>query len=249
MWLDPVHAVLDRLERPVTCFFRDDDAGWDDASLFALLDAFASHGMPLDLAVIPDAVTASLAQALRARRRATPHLVGWHQHGFRHCNHEPAGRKCEFGAARVAEAQHRDLAAGRARLEDHLDGIDPLFTPPWNRCSQATVDGLVSLGFTALSRDETAAPLDLRGLAAMPVHVDACKRDGDAWEPVGLRLAQALSRHRTVGVMLHHAVMTAADRNRTGELLALLSAHPRAGARLMREVPVAVDPPVAAAVA
>ena len=61
-----------------------------------------------------------------SRRRSTP---GWpassvsasrasalHQHGLAHVNHEREGRKCEFGPARAAAAQRRDIAAGRARL-------------------------------------------------------------------------------------------------------------------------------------
>ena len=37
-----------------------------------------------------------------------------------HVNHEREGRKCEFGPARGAAAQRRDIAAGRERLADLL---------------------------------------------------------------------------------------------------------------------------------
>ena len=52
--LSPVIALLDALaRRRSTLFLRDDDAGWDDARLLALLDTMARAGVPIDLAVDP----------------------------------------------------------------------------------------------------------------------------------------------------------------------------------------------------
>ena len=45
--------ALDAASGPVPFFLRDDDAGWDDARLFALLDCTQQAGVPIDLAVIP----------------------------------------------------------------------------------------------------------------------------------------------------------------------------------------------------
>ena len=42
-WLQPVEAALDAAPAPVPVFFRDDDAGWGDERLLALLDAFAAR--------------------------------------------------------------------------------------------------------------------------------------------------------------------------------------------------------------
>ena len=39
-----------------------------------------------------------------------------HQHGYAHVNHEPEGRKCQFGASRSAAEQSDDIAAGRELL-------------------------------------------------------------------------------------------------------------------------------------
>src|SRR4051794_7609648 len=115
-WLHPVARALDAAPAPVAFFFRDDDAGWGDARLAALLDVFASHATWLDLAVIPRALDAGLARELLAREG-----VGLHQHGLAHANHEPEGlRRCEFGPARPAALQRADIVEGRERLEDLL---------------------------------------------------------------------------------------------------------------------------------
>src|SRR4051812_44895721 len=88
-WLDPVRGALEA--NAASVFFRDDDAGWADARLCALLDRFERHGLPADLAVIPAALDHRLAGELR--RRAATQRLGLHQHGFAHRNHEPDGRK------------------------------------------------------------------------------------------------------------------------------------------------------------
>ena len=142
-WLQPVEDALDAAPAPVPVFFRDDDAGWGDERLLALLDAFAERELPVDLAVIPRELDAGLARELRARP------VGLHQHGLAHVNHEREGRKCEFGPARDAAAQRRDIAEGRERLTGLLgDRVDPIFTPPWNRCTTDTGRVLAELGFS-----------------------------------------------------------------------------------------------------
>jgi hypothetical protein len=221
-WLDPVRAALDALDRPADVFFRDDDAGWDDGRLHALLDRFAHHGLPLDLAVIPTAVDHELAQALR--RRAASQPLGLHQHGYAHRNHEPDGRKYEFGPYRPAEEQHRDIAAGAARLHHLLgDLIQPIFTPPWNRCTHDTGRALVDLGFTVLSREWRAAPLGIDSLSELPIRIDWVKPDAHE------QLAAALTQSEPVGVMFHHAVMDGVDLARADELLALLADHARTG--------------------
>ena len=112
-WLDPVRDALDEAARPVTLFFRDDDAGWRDDRLRRLLEIFDRFSTPIDLAVIPCALGDSLARELRRRRESSPVLTGVHQHGLAHANHEPAGRKCEFGGARDEGVQRRDIEAGR----------------------------------------------------------------------------------------------------------------------------------------
>jgi hypothetical protein len=239
-WLDPVVNRLDDASRPAAVFFRDDDGGWDDERLNALLDAFETQRQPIDVALIPMALSDTLAAGLKRRCERHPRLLGLHQHGFRHVNHESDGRKCEFGPGRSTVDLRKDIKEGRERLRAMLgERIDPFFTPPWNRCTQATVDCLDELGFVLLSRDAGAQPLHLRRLKQAPVHLDWCRlrRQPDFdWEEMGRAIASRLSAGRPTGIMLHHAVMDAEDRSRIEGLLALLASHDRAECRLIREL-------------
>jgi hypothetical protein len=236
-------AALDAAPAPIDFFLRDDDAGWDDTRLFDLLDRTERAGVPIDVAVIPQATSPALAASLCARKAAVPRLIGLHQHGYAHHNHEVQGRKCEFGAARSADAQRADIAAGRERLRERFGCLfDPFFTPPWNRCSAATPALLAELGFTALSRSRGAEPQS--ALPELPVDVDWCKqqrlahehgeRDGNA--RVAAELAQRVGAGGPVGLMLHHAAMTAAELDGLDALLRATASHPNARWRPMREL-------------
>lgn len=237
-WLDPVRQALDAAPQPVIFFFRDDDAGWDDERLFKLLDQFADHDLPIDLAVIPQALTQALARDLCGRIEARPGRLRVHQHGFAHVNHESEGRKCEFGPSRPRALQQRDIESGRNRLAEFLGStVHPIFTPPWNRCTPATGACLVELGFRVLSRDYSAAPMRIAGLAQLPVRVDWFARRQVLRlnrEALGAMIAEAVTASEPVGVMLHHALMDTNERQATGELLALLAAHKRAHCHLMQ---------------
>jgi hypothetical protein len=239
-WLDPVRACLDRRPQPLTMFVRDDDAGWDDDRLFALLDVIEARALPIDLAAIPMAMTLALGRALAARAAASGGRITVHQHGYSHANHEPTGRKCEFGGSRTFAQQRDDIAEGRRRLADAVGGLERrLFTPPWNRCSAATAEALVELGFDVLSRDRTAAPLNQPKLRELPVHLDWTGRRGAAIGPAawGRAIADAIAAPAgdTVGLMLHHAVMSADDRQLLGGLLDLVAAHPSVAVKPMLE--------------
>jgi peptidoglycan/xylan/chitin deacetylase (PgdA/CDA1 family) len=228
--LDALRARLDAAPEPVTFFFRDDDGGWDDARLLELLDRFDRHGLPLDVAVIPCAITEPLARELRARHGGAGGRLGLHQHGFSHTNHETEGKKHEFGPARSREQQRRDLDEGRQRLHDALgDAVDPIFTPPWNRCTRDTGECLAELGFRILSREARVERLDVPGLAEVPVHVDwFAKRKGVRLDrdSVGGLLAEAVNGD-PMGVMFHHAEMDGGEMEAADELLALLAGHER----------------------
>lgn len=237
-WLDPVRRAIDDRSSPVTIFFRDDDVGWANDKLYRLLDIFAYCRVPLALAVIPAAVDAPLASELRTLLSDRPATISIHQHGFAHLNHEPNGRKCEFGPSRARHAQRRDIAGGRRLLEDRLGGRpEPIFTPPWNRCTRDTAECLIELGFALLSRDAAAECFELAGLAEWPVHLDWSGRHGVAAGPAawGQTIARALQSADVVGVMLHHAAMTADDRRMLGDLIGQVVDHERVTVRQMSD--------------
>lgn len=240
--LNAVMAALDAALSPVCFFLRDDDGGWDDARLFALLDCTGRAGVPIDLALIPQASGAPLARELNARIDAAPGRVNVHQHGFAHCNHEALGRKCEFGDTRAADAQRRDLVAGRERLRTLFDGrLDAIFTPPWNRCSTATPSLLAGLGYAALSRSRT--PPAQHALPELPVSVDWCRevriaasQREDSGDRIGFALAESIGEGGAIGLMLHHAEMNGGDLALLGSMLAALRGHRRAQWTSMREI-------------
>jgi predicted deacetylase len=230
-WLLPLVAALDDAPEPVDVFLRDDDAGWGDDRLFELLDLTGGLGLPLDVAVIPEALDAAAAAELRRRVADRPALVGLHQHGYAHANHEPEGRKQEFGPARSAQQQHADIAAGRERLQELLgDALEPVFTPPWNRCTADTAAAVRDLGFEVLSREARAPRFDLDGLRELPVSIDwFAKRHGERLtrDALGELAGARVRKGEPVGVMLHHAVMDADELRAVAPLLTLLAGHER----------------------
>jgi predicted deacetylase len=225
-WLEPLRRELDAATSPRTFFFRDDDAGWANGWLLALLDLFAHYSAPLDVAVIPAALDRRLAASLRRRPETERGLLAFHQHGFTHANHARSGRPCEFGPDRPARAQRRDIAAGARRLRELLGGTAPIFTPPWNRCTETTGRCLLGLGFRALVRDSSATPLELVGLQELEVHVDwSSRRRRIPRREVGELLAAAARDRGSAGVMFHHALIGPDERESIGRLLALLASH------------------------
>jgi predicted deacetylase len=223
--------TLDRVERPLMFFLRDDDAGWEDARLYSLLDLVEKIRRPIDLAAIPSAIHKGLARELCDRIDSTAGQLRVHQHGYAHLNHQSEGRSGEFGSDRKVNRQRSDLVLGRSMLLDHFsDRLDSLFTPPWNRCSARTPKLLAELGFTGLSRDR-GAPVQ-HELPELPIDVDWCKhyRNGGLQGVVhALQIAvSARQKDRgALGLMLHHAAMDSSELSRLSLLLSTLAEHPR----------------------
>ena len=239
-WLNSLTATLDSQPEPAVFFFRDDDAGWEDERLFALLDLFGKHDVPIDVAVIPRSISIATAGRLRGIVEQDREFVSVHQHGYAHVNHEATGRKCEFGSTRTRELQLADINHGRQLLRDLFgESPDAMFTPPWNRCTTVTTDCLRAAGFEVLSRDVTATPLDAQGLTELPVAVDwFAHRKGVRFtvRDLGHALGTAASSKTSIGVMLHHALMDEEERTRLGELLNVLASHSQAACVLMRDL-------------
>lgn len=239
-WLNPLCKALDESDIRVDFFFRDDDVGWANDEFRALLACFRRHSAPLDIAVIPTALTAELADELCTLHAEAPAMVGIHQHGFAHTNHEGFGRKCEFGSSRAHQDQYRDIQFGKMKLEKMLgSAVDPIFTPPWNRCTAITGECLRELGFRVLSRDATAPSLALSGLKELPISIDwFAKKNGKrlSFQSLGTLIATTVKQSQPVGIMLHHELMSAAERELLGDLLIVLSTHRRARCKLMAEI-------------
>jgi hypothetical protein len=238
---DPLCLALDAARAPVNFFIRDDDAGWADARLIALLRTVEAAGVSIDLAAIPTALTPPLARELAARREGGQR-IGIHQHGFAHVNHETQGRKCEFGSARTLEQREADLRAGQDRLACFFgEAVDPIFTPPWNRLAVDTAELLAGLGFGPLSRDIGAEPQHV--MSELSVHCDWSRQwrlaGGDP-DAASIKVARELARHAvpgaSVGLMLHHETMSDLELESLSKLLSAWTRHPNARWRAMGEL-------------
>jgi hypothetical protein len=130
---------------------------------------------------------------------------------------------------------------GRELLEAQLSGcLQPVFTPPWNRCTDVTAELLSQIGVTTLSRHVGSAELRSLAVAEMPVSIDwsYAKRDGRRLTAVELAelAAEQVRRGVEVGINLHHAVMDVAELRRLEELCRLLAGHPAARCRPLAEL-------------
>lgn len=212
-------------------FLRADDIGVPSQALGRLLSIFRMQQAPLALAVVPAWLTKPRWQFMqRLGAGNEPHWC-WHQHGWRHVNHERQGKKQEFGPARTAALLAADLMRGQKRLETLMGSrFTPIFTPPWNRCSRETLALLKARGYLAVSRAAgalTARPADLPDI---PINVDLhTRRESDAKSALKglaaeLRHASAMG---TCGIMIHHRRMNATAFEFLELMIETLAVHPR----------------------
>jgi hypothetical protein len=233
-WADLVDE-LDRwgaVGRVAGFWWRDDDAVASTQQLGHLLRLAGE--VPLALPVIPALAEHSLAAALQTRQ----HLAVL-QHGWRHANHQPVGKKSEFPASRDPEQAAADLADGAVRL-GALFGwrFVPILAPPWNRFAAEFLRLLAPAGIAALSAMAPAqSGTEEGGVARIDVHVDLV-----AWKAdrgfIGTELALGLLVGRlrsqrlgvtagtpAIGILTHHLVMDDATAAFVEQLLATVAAH------------------------
>lgn len=214
-------------------FLRDDDSDVVEDTLRSLLDICRRHRAAVNLAAIPGSLTDGGARFLREHVSAHPELVEVHQHGWMHVNHEPQGKKCEFGPTRSFAEQLADIAAGKARMDEAFGNAwFPAFTPPWNRCTEETRRALEELGFSVLSTDGGFRRLPNYHFQQIPVTLDVFRWKGNrtlrpAGEIVGELILQ-MERRQTVGILLHHKVMDSAAFHFLDWLLAEIRRYPLA---------------------
>jgi hypothetical protein len=192
-------------------FFRADDIGVPSRSFHQLVECFQKHTLPLCLATVPTWLTLKRFNELSQYMQPGSSQWYWHQHGWLHRNFELSGKKQEFGPSRHPDAIKEILNKGRIRLEKILGSyFNPVFTPPWNRCNQATLTSLIDLRFQAISRSSGARPKTLSTLPDFQVNVDLHTRKEHshkrAMTNVLTELEQAIASGQC-GIMIHHQRM------------------------------------------
>jgi hypothetical protein len=192
-------------------FFRADDVAVPGRQFSRMMDLFSTYGVALSLAVVPATLTRKRWQYLNGFEKKNPSRWCWHQHGWRHVNHETEGKKQEFGGGRTISEIKRDLVSGKKRLEMLMeDRFYPVFTPPWNRCSRSTLKLINELGYAAVSRSRGSKTQPPRGFPDYYVNVDLHTRKekgpAAAWEKLFAELQQAIASNYC-GIMIHHRVM------------------------------------------
>lgn len=206
--------VIDRAIQvnPTPClFFRADDIGVPSENFDRMMQLFLKYKMPLCLAVVPTWLTRPRWDTMKPYRDQGGDLFCWHMHGYQHENHETEGKKQEFGPSRSTPDIEKELKNGAARLSKIMgDCFFPVFTPPWNRCSQQTLDLLYKLDFKAVSRSCGATPHSPAKLKDICVQVDLHTRKEalaqDGWTSFLNEMEKGLCS-QACGVMLHHMRM------------------------------------------
>lgn len=210
-------------------FFRADDIGVPSQKFFQLIDCFKKHKFPLCLATVPTWTTKKRLTELQKQTGKNSTQWCWHQHGRQHRNFEPSGKKQEFGPTRTTEDIQKSLQQGKTRLEGLLHTeFTPIFTPPWNRCSETTLTALPKLGFSAISRSRGATPKSPADFPDFQVNVDLHTRK-EVSPLVGM--AKLLSEVESglasgrCGIMIHHQRMNKASFIFLDLLLGLLQSN------------------------
>lgn len=224
LWKKPAARWQIRLESVIAnhvgqgvppIFFRADDIGAGGRAFTALSGIFRRHRVPLAMAVVPAWLSSTRIEQLFRDTPLDEDLWGWHQHGWRHVNWQRSGKKSEFGSHRDFERQWKDIWKGRHKMSEIFDDhLLPVFTPPWNRLSPATLKILHELSFAAVSLADPMprghkANSDLLNLRVQfDLHT---RKDGDArddFENLLGGLDLHLGQKEPLGIMIHHQYMT-----------------------------------------
>jgi hypothetical protein len=191
--------------KPITFWWRDDDAAQPSPSLERLLALSHEHRIPVALAVVPLTATPELFAGLGDQ-------VSVLQHGTDHRNRAgPGQKKTEFPDGEPVDAVIRRLSAAAARLKDLAAARAlPVLVPPWNRWRSDLATELAAVGFRGLSTYGRRTAQAVGGLKQVNTHVDIVDWHagrsfiGDAR---ALRLVlDSLESKEPVGWLTHHAV-------------------------------------------
>lgn len=208
---DGINSGCSKADKKPLLFFRADDIGIPSDQFTQMITLFKKYSAPLCLATVPGWVNDDrLVSLLKITGKSSSQWC-WHQHGYVHRNYELTGKKQEFGPSRSAQDISLNLRRGRKRLKTLLkDDFLSLFTPPWNRCSQTTIDTLMDSGFVGMSRSRGASPTAPEYFPDFQVNVDLHTRKETSPETGFINLLleiEAGLESGRCGIMLHHQRM------------------------------------------
>lgn len=191
-------------------FFRADDIGVPSRHFSQLITLFSHYKLPLCLATVPSWLTTARRDTLLALTGKNNPQWYWHQHGWVHKNYQQSGKNQEFGTDRQLQTILSSLQQGKERLDDLL-GADfhPFFTPPWNRCSEETLQALQDLQFIGLSRSKNAQPVSHQ-LPDIQINIDLHTRKEPDQQGALTALLHELETgiaSGRAGIMIHHQRM------------------------------------------
>jgi len=212
-WLAPVRRVLDRSPEPIRFFFRDNNVGREDERLYEMLDVFAAHEIPIDLGVITDLLSDSLARNLQARLVASNRRLALHAH----------------------KVIGRSFPARARTLADHKAAREPIVDATAGEGASLCTEASAALNLISSDVTELAAVASADS-AGSPIRVHWCRYGPGGREILGRRIAVAASRRQPIQFVLNHASIFGSELVALEELLLLLANHHKAQCLLMREL-------------
>jgi hypothetical protein len=245
--LKPLLEKMGEEKRGIDLFLRDDDIDNDEETLQHLFDITLARHVPLNLEIIPGALTDSGIKLLDHHKHLHPTLFELNQHGWLHLNHEKEGRKCEFGISRNFDQQWEDISGGKTLLEKIFgDKFYPVFTPPWNRCTEETFKVLDRLGFRVFSKDKGDRPVTGFGFKEISTTLDLYRWKGKpsmkSPEEIVESLTFQMRETGPIGILLHHQVMSDEAFAFLDALLGTLCQYPNIRFHTFQSLAEATDP-------
>ncbi|MDC4206937.1 MAG: glycosyltransferase (plasmid) [Candidatus Manganitrophus sp.] len=245
--LKPLLEKMGEEKRGIDLFLRDDDIDNDEETLQYLFDITLARHVPLNLEIIPGALTDAGIKLLDHHKHLHPTLFELNQHGWLHLNHEKEGRKCEFGISRNFDQQWEDISGGKTLLEKIFgDKFYPVFTPPWNRCTEETFKVLDRLGFRVFSKDKGDRLVTGFGFKEISTTLDLYRWKGKpslkSPEEIVESLTFQMRETGPIGILLHHQVMSDEAFAFLDALLGTLCQYPNIRFHTFQSLAEATDP-------
>ncbi|MDO5568555.1 MAG: hypothetical protein Q4G04_00380 [bacterium] len=130
----------------VKFWFRDDDCGIDNDSLYHLLEYMNNKKIEIFLAAIPENTDEILSNKIQKYNSL---YVG--QHGYAHKNHS-LSEQSEYPPNRDTEIVKKELIDGDSKLKTLFkDKYLKVFIPPWFEIDKKTIQMLKQLNYLAVS--------------------------------------------------------------------------------------------------